>query len=77
MIKNMEYFGTEEENNYFGARKIIITDHLITYEIMRYYFLSLLCVTVFLLLVFRTADAQTIVTTYREFITYCVPICFD
>ena len=21
MIKNMEYFGTEEENNYFGARK--------------------------------------------------------
>lgn len=26
MIKNMEYFGTEEENNYFGARKIIITD---------------------------------------------------
>ena len=20
MIKNMEYFGTEEENNYFGAR---------------------------------------------------------
>lgn len=29
MIKNMKYFGTEEENNYFGARKIIITDHLI------------------------------------------------
>lgn len=29
MIKNMEYFGTEEENNYFRARKIIITDHLI------------------------------------------------
>lgn len=29
MIKNMEYFGTEEENNYFGARKIIIADHLI------------------------------------------------
>lgn len=29
MIKNMEYFGTEEENNYFSARKIIITDHLI------------------------------------------------
>lgn len=44
MIKNMEYFGIEEENNYFGAREIIITDHLITYEIMRYYFLSLLCV---------------------------------
>lgn len=44
MIKNMEYFGTEEENNSFGARKIIITDHLITYEIMRYYFLSLLCI---------------------------------
>lgn len=44
MIKNMEYFGTEEENNYFGAREIIIADHLITYEIMRYYFLSLLCV---------------------------------
>ena len=40
----MEYFGTEEENNYFGERKIIITDHLITYEIMRHYFLSLLCV---------------------------------
>lgn len=29
MIKNMEYFGTEEENNYFSERKIIITDHLI------------------------------------------------
>lgn len=29
MIKNMEYFGTEEENNYFSAREIIITDHLI------------------------------------------------
>ncbi len=29
MIKNMECFGTEEENNYFRARKIIITDHLV------------------------------------------------
>lgn len=29
MIKNMEYFGTEDENNYFSARVIIITDHLI------------------------------------------------
>lgn len=47
MIKNMEYFGTEEENNYFCAREIIIADHLITYEIMRYYFLSLLCVIAF------------------------------
>lgn len=66
MIKNMEYFGTEEENNYFGARIIIITDHLITYEIMRYYFLSLLCVIAFLLQNAKTVDAQTVVTTYRE-----------
>lgn len=62
----MEYFGTEEENNYLGARKIIITDHLITYEIMRYYFLSLLCVIAFLLQNAKTVDAQTVVTTYRE-----------
>lgn len=62
----MEYFGTEEENNYFSERKIIITDHLITYEIMRYYFLSLLCVIAFLLQNARTVDAQTVVTTYRE-----------
>lgn len=62
----MEYFGTKEENNYFGARKIIITDHLVTYEIMRYYFLSLLCVIAFLLQNARTVDAQTVVTTYRE-----------
>lgn len=40
----MECFGTEEENNYFSARKTIITGHLITYEIVKYYFLSLLCV---------------------------------
>lgn len=53
----MEYFGTEEENNYFSARKI---------EIMRYYFLSLLCVIAFLLQNARTVDAQTVVTTYRE-----------
>lgn len=66
MIKNMKYFGTEEENNYFSARKIIITDHLITYEIMRCYFLSLLCVIAFLLQNARTVDAQTVVTTYRE-----------
>ena len=66
MIKNMECFGTEEENNYFSARKIIIADHLITYEIVRYYFLSLLCVIAFLLQNARTVDAQTVVTTYRE-----------
>ena len=42
MIKNMEYFGIEEENNYFGAREIIIADHLITYEIMMYYFSKLI-----------------------------------
>ncbi len=64
MIKNMEYFGNGEENNYFGAREIIIADHLITYEIMRYYFLSLLCVITFLLQNARTVDAQTVVTTY-------------
>ena len=45
---------------------IIIADHLMTYEIMRYYFLSLLCVIAFLLQNARTVDAQTIVTTYRE-----------